>query len=109
MKQLEIEFESKAEVLTRASADVDQISQLPKPLLSTYRMWQAGDDITTKLKRSQFYKHRRELLSFGVDIAIKSNVLQFQPKTRVIQLGPVSMPDFYELPTIERKRYGSHY
>lgn len=108
MKQLELEFDKKAEVLTRATADVDQISELSKPLLSTYRMWQAGDDITTKLKKSQFYKHRRELLPYGVDIAIKSNIVQFQPKTRVIQLGPVSMPEFYELPQLELKRYGSH-
>ncbi len=109
MKQIEIEFEKKAEVLTRAVADVDLVTELPKAVLSTYRMWQAGDDVTSKISRATFYRHRRDLLPFGVDIAIKSNVLQFQPKTRVIQLGPVSMPDFYELPTIERKRYGSNY
>lgn len=109
MKQIEIEFESKAEILTRASADVDLVTELPKAVLSTYRMWQAGDDVTQKISRATFYRHRRELLPFGVDIAIKSNVVQFQPKTRVIQLGPVSMPDFYELPPIERKRYGNHH
>lgn len=109
MKQLELEFEERCEVLTRASADVDQLSDLPKALLSTYRMWQAGDDLTTKLSRATFYRHRRDLLAFGCDIAIKSNVVPFKAKTRVIQLGPVSMPDFYELPPIERKRYGSHH
>lgn len=108
MKQLEIEFEERCEVLTRASADVDELTNLPKALLSTYRMWQAGDDLVQKMSKRTFYRHRRELLPFGVDIAIKSNVITFQPKTRVIQLGPVSMPDFYELPPIERKRYGTH-
>lgn len=109
MKQLELEFEQRCEVLTRASADVDELTELPKALLSTYRMWQAGDDLTVKLSRATFYRHRRELLPYGVDIAIKSNVVPLKTRTRVIQLGPVSMPEFYELPPIERKRYGTHH
>lgn len=105
MKQLEIDFEDRKSVFTRASVDVEQVVDLPKHLLATYRMWEAGDDLTTKLKRSQFYVHRAALLPYGVDIAIKSNVVPFRSKTRVIQLGPVSPPDWYELPEIERKRY----
>lgn len=108
MKQLEIDFTERCEILSRASADVDEITDLPKHLLSTYRMWQAGDDITSKLKKSQFYIHRKALLPYGVDIAIKSNVVQLKTKTRVIKLGPVAMPDWYELPEIERKRYGTN-
>ena len=109
MKQLEIEFEERCEVLTRATAQVEELTQLPKALLSTYRMWQAGDDLTVKLSRATFYRHRRELLAYGVDIAIKSNVVPLKTRTRVIQLGPVSMPDFYELLPIERKRNGTHH
>lgn len=108
MKQIEMEFEQRCEVLTRACADVDELSELPKALLSTYRMWQAGDDLTTKLSRATFYRHRRELLPYGVDIAIKSNVVPLKTRTRVIKLGPVSMPDWYELPPPERNRNGTH-
>ncbi|TYK76308.1 DNA replication protein [Comamonas sp. Z1] len=109
MKQLEIEFDSRSDVLTRGSAEADDFTLLPKAVLSTYRMWQAGDDLTSKLSRATFYRHRRELLVMGVDIAIKSNVLQMKPRTRVIKLGPVSMPDWYELPVIERSRNGTHH
>ena len=84
---------------------MDDFSQLPKSILATYRMWQAGDDITAKLKRSQFYVHRKALLPYGVDIAVKSNVIKFQPRTRVIKLGFVQKPEWYELPEIERKLY----
>ena len=108
MKQLEIDFEERKEILSRGSTEIDNLSSLPKPLLSTYRMWQAGDDITEKLSRNIFYKHRRELLPYGIDIAIKSNISQLKTKTRVIRLGPVSPPEWYELPEIERKRYGTH-
>lgn len=108
MKQLEIEFEQRSEVLTRGSAEVEQLTELPKALLSTYRMWQAGDDLTAKISRATFYRHRRELLPYGVDIAIKSNVVPLKTRTRVIKLGPVSMPDWYELPDPQRKKNGTH-
>ena len=107
MKQLEIEFERYSEVMTRASAEVEELTELPKSLLSTYRMWQAGDDITSKVSRATFYRHRRELLPYGVDIAVKSNVTTLKTKTRVVRLGPVSPPEWYELPELERKRYGT--
>jgi II/X family phage/plasmid replication protein len=106
MKQLEIEFEQRSEVLTRGSAEVEDLASLPKALLSTYRMWQAGDDLTSKLSRATFYRHRRQLLPYGVDIAIKSNVIPLKTRTRVIKLGPVSMPDWYELP--KRWKNGTH-
>lgn len=107
MKQLEIDFEDRKSVFTRASADVEELADLPKALLGTYRMWMAGDDVVSKLSRNTFYTHRRKLLPYGVDIAVKSNVVQMKSKTRVIRLGPVSPPDWYELPEIERKRYGT--
>lgn len=109
MRQLEIDFEERKEMLTRQSVDVEDLSLLPKSILGTYRMWQSGDDIASKLKKSQFYLHRKALMPYGVDIAVKSNVTKFVPRTRVITLGPVAPPDFYELPpTIESKRYGTH-
>lgn len=108
MKQIEVDFEERKEVLTRSSAEVEELTSLPKHLLATYRMWQAGDDIASKMKRRAFYMHRKALLPFGVDIAVKSSVTQLKPRTRVIMLGPVMPPDFYELPPIERKRYGTH-
>lgn len=47
--------------------------------------------------------------AFGVDIAIKSNVIQFKPKVRVIKLGPVSIPDWYELPQAEDLKDGAYH
>ncbi len=108
MKQIEIEFQKQCEVFTRASAEVEEITDLPKHLLSTYRMWQAGDAVSAKLSRATFFRHRKELLPYGCDIAIKSNVVALRPKTRVIRLGPAAQPEWYELPVIERKRNGTH-
>lgn len=107
MKQLEIEFAERSEIFTRGSADVEDLGDLPKHLLASYRMWQAGDDLTEKISRAAFYRHRRALLPYGIDIAIKSNVVPLKPRIRVVKLGPVSMPDWYELPDIERNRNGT--
>jgi len=98
MSQLVKDFEKRQEVFTRSTLDVDELSSLHKSALAVYRMWQAGDDIASKYSKAQFYKYRAVLLPYGVDIAVRNNVVQFQPKTRVIKLGPVQMPDFYELP-----------
>lgn len=98
MNQLEIDFNDRKSVFTRSDCDVDELTDLEPKTLAIYRMWQAGDDITSKCSRATFYRHRSRLLPYGIDIAIKSNVLKFQPKTRVITLGPVSPPDFYERP-----------
>jgi hypothetical protein len=104
MRQIECDFEERRGILSRCSAEVDDLSSLPKALLSTLRMWQAGDDIVSKLSRPTFYRHRRGLLAVGVDIAIKSNVTQLKTRTKVITLGLLTAPDFYQLPEIERVR-----
>lgn len=98
MNVLLADFTERKSVFTRTTCDVDQLTDLEPKLLAVYRMWQAGDDMTQKLKRRTFYRRRAELLPYGVDIAIKSNVIKFEPKTRVITLGPVSPPEFYERP-----------
>lgn len=107
MRQIELDFTERQSVLTRGSAEVEDLAALAKPLLSTLRMWQSGDDLTVKLSRATFYRHRRELLPYGVDIAIKSNITKFVPRTRVIQLGPVARPDWYELPSYLELKNGT--
>lgn len=96
MAVLYADFAKRKEVLTRARLDIDELSSMEPKLLAVYRMWQAGDDLTAKYKKSRFYQVRKALLPYGVDIAVRSNVTQFQPRTRVITLGPVTPPDWYE-------------
>lgn len=107
MKQLEIDFEERKEVLSRGSVELDDFSMLSKNVLGTYRMWAAGDDLSC-ISRATFYRHRKALLLYGIDISVKSNVKQFFQKTRVIKLGPVSPPDFYELPKLEGLKNGTY-
>lgn len=98
MNVIHADFDTRKEVFTRAKFDIEELADLAPKELSIYRMWQAGDDLVAKMTKATFYRHRARLLPFGIDIAIRSNVVQFQPKTRVITLGPVQPPAFYERP-----------
>lgn len=98
MLALVSDFKERAEVLSRHSCESDDFSALPRQILGTLRMWQKGDDLSG-LSRRTFYRHRKALLPYGVDIAVKSNVVSFKPATRVIRLGPVQVPDWYEPPS----------
>lgn len=86
MKVIEAEFNACA-IFTRANAPIDELEHLPRETLAAYRMWQAGDDVKTKIKKSQLYVHRKRLLSHGIDILIPSNVVRF---TRPLASSPVS-------------------
>ena len=95
MSALVSDFEQRSEVLSRCSCANDDFSHLSKTVLGTFRMWQMGDDLSG-LSRWTFRRHRKALLPFGVDIAVKSNVRPFTPRTRVIRLCPVEVPSWYE-------------
>lgn len=90
------DFEKRKEVFTRSNIDFDDMSVLPAKLLAVYRMWAAGDDITSKYSRSQFYKHRKALLGYGVDIAIRGKVTSLPIRTRVLTLSHAIPPLFYQ-------------
>lgn len=92
------DFEQRQETFKRATISQDELTSLDKNTLAVYRMWSAGDNIKEKYKKVQFYKYRKALLPFGIDIAVRSNVVQFQPRLKIINIQPVSPPDFYQLP-----------
>ena len=47
------------------------------------------------LKKSQFYKHRKLLLAYGVDISIPNNVQTLPIKIKTIELAALTAPDWY--------------
>ena len=100
MSVIEVEFKKHASVFERSTAELDSMSELGGKVLAIYRMWQAGDDLKNKFGKSQLYAHRKALLPHGIDIFIPSNVIRFEPKTRVIALSAAVPPDWYQLPAI---------
>ena len=79
--------------------DSDIIESLPTRYKLIYQSWCDGHDLRTILTRPTFYRHRRALLGFGVDIAIKQDRHEEQASNvvpiRVVLVGkPVTVPDW---------------
>ena len=94
MKQLELDLSQRQSILTRATADVDDLDTLPNHFRRTARDYLAGDDVRTNLSLATFKRHRKAILPYGIDISVKRNVINFRPKVRVIQLQPVVQSDY---------------
>lgn len=96
MAQLIQLFEQQTQVLHRAERSTDDLDELPRHLRATARDYMAGMDCAARMSRASFYRHRAELLPYGIDIAVR-NVRPFQPRVRVIELRPAEIPSWYQL------------
>lgn len=96
MGQLIKVFEERSAVLSRASAATDDLDALPRHLRATARDYLAGMDCAAVMKRATFFRHRRELLAHGIDIAVR-NIRPFTPRVRVVELARVEPPSWYQL------------
>lgn len=103
MEQLELIFAERREVMTRAEHTHDDFENLPNHLRRTARDWLAGDDMRTRMSQPTFSRHRRELLRYGIDIAVKRNVVEFKPRVRVIEVRPLTQSDFQDFLYEQRK------
>ena len=73
------------------------VLELKPYLRSTYVLWLEGHCPKTILPKPTFYRHRKELLSHGIDISVpnskeeKSNII---PLNRVLEMRPAGIPDW---------------
>lgn len=90
------EYMGRVEMSNQKPID-DILSKLPRYLVSSYALWKEGYCLKTTIPKNTFYRHRRGLLEFGIDISIpntqedKSNVV---PLNRVIEMRPCGIPDW---------------
>ena len=74
------------------------LNNLPTKLKSIYVLWTDGHDIRTMFPKNSFYRYRRQLLEYGVDISIKqtretklNNVI---PLMQHLEALPEAIPDW---------------
>lgn len=77
---------------------------LPNSLKLTYVSWFEGHDIRSMVSRPTFYRHRKQLLEFGIDISLSSSKGRTDPSkvvplVRTITLKPAVVPSW---------AYGTH-
>ena len=102
MHQLELLFEERRAVMGRAEHTHDDLEQLPNHFRRTARDYLAGDDLAKRLPRNTFWRHRKALLPYGLDIAVKRNVIEFKPRVRVIELRPLTAADLAQFEASRR-------
>lgn len=88
------EYREKLVMADQIELDFDLIHSLTGAVRNTYSSWLLGLDCRSIMSKPTFYRHRKELLKYGIDISIakpKSNVV---PLVRTIVLEPASVPDW---------------
>lgn len=81
---------------TTASLAPDVMQNLRPALRMAVQAWESGADLRETLPRPTFYKYRKELLPFGIDIAtlLPKDVSNVVPLHRVLEAKPVGVPDW---------------
>ena len=75
-----------------------QLLKLPRVVQGSYQHWREGKNLKELLPKASFYRHRKILSNYGVDISfppvdggIPNNVV---PMMRVLEAKPISNPDW---------------
>lgn len=84
------------------SAHVDSYLEIPGRAGELAVAWRDGADLKKRLAQNTYYRYRRELLKYGIDIAVPSNVTRLRSPSRVevITLSPAVVPEWYHLPKV---------
>ena len=95
-EELLLEYISKLEMSDVYMLKDDVLDSLPPRLRLTYQAWLNGDDLKQILPNGTFYRSKKALQQYGIDISTKSpkeksNVI---PLIRVLEAKPVGIPDW---------------
>jgi hypothetical protein len=78
-----------------SSDEPDIIANIPARSRAYAAAWLAGQDVRILCSQATLYRHARVLREFGLDILETRNIERFPVKVRVIDLVPLSVPDWY--------------
>ena len=84
----------------KESINVDQFLEIDGRAGELAVAWRDGADLKKRLAKNTFYRYRRELLKYGIDIAVPSNVSRLKTRVEIITLSPLQRPSWYELPQV---------
>lgn len=80
----------------RLSSDIT--ASLPTGMRMAYLLWWSGEDLRSQLPKNTFYRYRRKLKEYDIDIALVRDVEQVAdnviPLIRVLEAEPVGVPDW---------------
>jgi II/X family phage/plasmid replication protein len=81
---------------TTSHLSPEVIESLKPALRAAVAAWEAGHDLRAMFSRPTFYRHRRELLPHGIDIAtlMPREVSNVVPLFKVLEAKPVGVPEW---------------
>jgi II/X family phage/plasmid replication protein len=85
----------KIDMTTQATLIDEQLLRMPRTLQGSYQLWRQGADLRQLLPKPTFYRHRRGLLVYGIDIAamhLSPESNNIVPLMRIIEAVPVENP-----------------
>ncbi len=94
-KQLFNEYLRKIDMTDQIKLTDEVMLNMPNKLRSTYTLWTEGHDLRSMISKSAYYRHRKELKEFGINIDLrpesikKSNVI---PLVRILEAQPAEVP-----------------
>lgn len=99
---LEAAYREQTEIIRRVdrSDEPDILASIPPRFRITAAAWLAGQDISSLISRATLYRHAKALRSYGIDIFQPRNVCNFPVKVRVVELEPLSVPEWYSLKVV---------
>lgn len=93
----------KDESVIMKNTEIFNIDNLTRTYRTTYYDYINGVNLKNRMSSTTFYKHRNELLKFGIDIAVTLNVIRLPVQTKVIEVTPCTVkPDFYYMPDMHK-------
>lgn len=93
------EYIGKIEMNNTIRLSTNEFNKLPNNLKSTYLLWRKGEDCREILSRRTYYRHRKDLLEFGINLDLEPNSqLKRQnnvvPLVRVLEACEASVPEW---------------
>jgi hypothetical protein len=98
-------YRHRSQLVLTDKVPFDDFNEIPTPYRATAKDWRDGVDLSTTMKRSKYFDHRRALLAYGIDIATKFNAEYLRANIRhkgEIEINPTALvaPEWY------RRKYG---
>lgn len=74
------------------------LDSLPRKLRTYYKLWLYGEDLRQEMTRPTFYRIRKQLQAYDIDIALVRDVEKVAdnviPLIRILEAEPVGIPDW---------------
>lgn len=97
INRLFAEYVEKIEMNSNTALIDDDLTKVPRTVQATYFMWKTGVSCRELLSKTQFYRHRKILKSYDIDINFPPHNIENNnviPLLRVVEAVPVDIPQW---------------